>query len=445
MRDLSLESSFGIATPVTTTQEEQAFDHFIAVLLVRLGRFATGWVMIMTVLFWPTDLAAFRRLPEALPAFTALRCALLASSFGCMLAMQRTDLIPPRRELAFAAPWMLACGILAACLARLGGLETPWFHFTYLCVALTIFFPVRLPRRILYVGLVALALVVGALAARPSLPHSPFFITTLGFLMFVAIGSVAFGQLLFLLTRSNYFQQRALQGSATELSRQVAEQTRELRQLTTHLANALELERARISREVHDELGQELTAMRYELGFAQQRFERDPASIRGNLANLENILSRTARSTRAIVTDLRPRILDDLGLCAAAEWLVGRTIERTELPCSLRIDGTLPDELADEVGLAAFRVLQESLTNATRHAAATRIDVVMELTDAAIALTVRDDGRGMSTPSERSEGMGIVGMRERVRALGGELHIESASGRGTEVRCRLPLRSGSRP
>lgn len=438
-RNLITGWSLGLPLLSPSPEQEAAFERHVALILARTGRFVMGWAVVMIFLFWPTDLLLLHRLPAALPSFVVLRGVLLITSLGVLLALWRRQEVPPRAQPFFVAPWIVSCAAMGCCLGTLGGLESPWFHFTYLCVTLTIFFPVRPVPRIAYAVLVAVALLVGYGLAQPGMLRSPFFAPTAGFLLFVVLGSVAFGQLLFLLTRSNFFQAQALKRSAAELSSQVVEQTRELRQLTAHLGEVLEAERAHISRELHDELGQELTAMRYELRFARQRFEQDPVSIRGNLANLEDLLLRTARTTRAIVTDLRPRILDDMGLCAAAEWLVERTGQRTGLPCVLRVEGHEPPGLPSEVATAAFRVLQEALTNAARHAAAGRLDVNLCFSAGEVEVLVHDDGIGIAPAEGRSTGMGLIGMRERARALGGQLVVAGEPGRGTQIRCRLPL------
>ena len=444
-RNLATGWSFVLAPIAPTPERESAFDKHIAVILARNGRFATSWAMIMVLLFWPTDLLAFHRLPAAIPAFAMLRAALLAACVVVLLGLRGRTEVPIGLQPFLFAPWPIACAALAYCLMSLGGLETPWFHFAYLCVTLTIFFPVRPANRILYAVVVAGALFAGGLAARPGILRSPFLPTTLGFLIFIVIGSVAFGQLLFLLTRSNFFQAHALQHSAAVLSERVAEQTQELRQLAAYQERILEAERGRISRELHDELGQELTALRYELRFARQRFEREPASIRANLETLELLLGRTVLSARTIVTDLKPRILDDMGLGAAAEWLVESTSKRTELPCTLNISGREPEDLAYEVAIAAFRIMQESLTNAARHAAASRVAVSLCFLPGELELTVQDDGIGIAAQQGRSGGMGLLGMRERAHALGGTFALEGGPGRGTTIRCSLPLTKAAAP
>jgi signal transduction histidine kinase len=228
-----------------------------------------------------------------------------------------------------------------------------------------------------------------------------------------------------------------------QLEERVRAQIRELRLLAAHLERAREEERSRIARELHDELGQELTAMRYTLGFLKQRFERDPGSIRGNIDELESLLARTATTTRHLLSELRPRALDELGLDAGVAWLLEQTREKTGLRCELAASGSMQGLDAD-VATAAYRILQESLTNVARHAGASRVDVELTLRDEELELVVRDDGigvegaKGAAAGAGERRGMGLVGMRERADALGGELRIESRHGEGTTIRVRLP-------
>jgi signal transduction histidine kinase len=228
------------------------------------------------------------------------------------------------------------------------------------------------------------------------------------------------------------------------LEQRVRRQTQELRALAAHLESVREDERTRIARELHDELGQELTALRYALTFLRQRFERDPTSIRKNLDELDSLLGRTTTTTRQILSELRPRILDDLGLDAGVEWLLKRTEERAGLSCRL-VTSCRKLDLDVETSIAAFRILQESLTNVVRHAQATHVDVEVVVEQGELRMSVRDDGIGMpATPAAKMPlpgkgGMGLIGMRERVDTLGGELRFESGPGIGTTVRVHLPL------
>ena len=216
IRNFATGWSLGLQPFSPSQQEEVDLDRHIALILARTGRFSTGWAVIMLLLWWPTDLLVFHRLPAALPAFAALRAALLAASLLVVVGLWRRESVSPRAQLLFFTPWPLACLAMSYSLGTLGGLDTPWFHFTYLCVALTIFFPVRPLRRAAYAILVAVSLILGHLAADPGMLRSPFLPATLGFLVFIVVGSVAFGQLLFLLTRSHFFQAQALRRAMSE-------------------------------------------------------------------------------------------------------------------------------------------------------------------------------------------------------------------------------------
>src|SRR5262249_4013163 len=156
--------------------------------------------------------------------------------------------------------------------------------------------------------------------------------------------------------------------------------------------------------------------LRYCLTFLRKRFEKDPASIRGNLDELESLLGRTAGTTRQILSDLRPRILDDLGLDAGVEWLLKRTEERAGLACRL-VTSCRKLDVDVDVSIAAFRILQESLTNVVKHAQATHVDVEVSVEGGELCMSIRDDGIGLPEgrssrvpPSPGKGGMGLIGM-----------------------------------
>jgi signal transduction histidine kinase len=151
------------------------------------------------------------------------------------------------------------------------------------------------------------------------------------------------------------------------------------------------------------------------------------------------MIDHTVAAIRRISSDLRPLILDDLGLVPAAEWLVQDFTERTGIPCRL-IAGSEDLEFRDPHATAIFRILQESLTNVARHAEARRVEVALDRADGAVTLDVRDDGRGFSTGDPRRPGsFGLAGLRERAQLLGGDVRIESRPGQGTTVHVRIPL------
>jgi len=213
----------------------------------------------------------------------------------------------------------------------------------------------------------------------------------------------------------------------------------ELRQLATAAHSVREQEKARIARELHDELAQGMTAMKMDLTWLQDRLPPGQDALAEKLAKTQATLDVTVAATRRISADLRPMMLDDLGLIPAVEWLVQNFMERTGITCDLDI-GARSIELPDTYATAIFRILQESLTNAARHAQASLVEINLALASGEIRLTVRDDGRGFSTDDPRKpNSYGLLGLRERAYLLGGEAMIDSAPGRGTTIAVSIPL------
>ena len=225
---------------------------------------------------------------------------------------------------------------------------------------------------------------------------------------------------------------------AEEALRESKEELRELA-LASHLVR--EQEKSRIARELHDELAQSLTALKMDVTWLRGHVPAGDRSVSGKLDDIEALLDGTVAATRRISADLRPLMLDDLGLVPAVEWLVQKFTERHGIPCELDIGA--PDlELHDPHASAVFRILQESLTNAARHARASRVEVSIDRSDGMVAVMVRDNGLGFSPQQPRKPGsFGLMGLRERAYLLGGEVNIASEPGRGTTIEVRIPLES----
>jgi PAS domain S-box-containing protein len=218
------------------------------------------------------------------------------------------------------------------------------------------------------------------------------------------------------------------------------EQSREeIRELATVSQAAREQERSRVARELHDEIGGSLTALKMDTAWIQERLPAGESALDEKLAIMRNMLDNTVAATRRISSDLRPMMLDDLGLVPAAEWLAHDFQRRTGINCELAI--ALPDiEVSDEQATAVFRILQESLTNIAKHANATQAEVTLDVEDETLVLTVRDNGRGFDTTGPRApRSFGLVSMRERVYLLDGKVTIESSPRDGTIVEARVPL------
>jgi hypothetical protein len=213
----------------------------------------------------------------------------------------------------------------------------------------------------------------------------------------------------------------------------------ELRELGAAAHAAREQEKSRIARELHDELAQSLTAMQMDVAWCKGKIPEGQAATVGRLMKVEALLEETVAATRRIAADLRPLILDDLGLVPAVEWLTENFTERTGVPCDLALDCAELD-LTGAQATAVFRIVQESLANVGKHARASQAKVAIEHQGPNLVLSIRDDGSGFSPQDARKPASyGLLGLRERASLLGGEFSITSAPGGGTHIEVLLPM------
>jgi len=240
--------------------------------------------------------------------------------------------------------------------------------------------------------------------------------------------------------------QKRMQVMNQSLEVGVRERTEELfrsrqmiRDLAAHSEKIREAERTRIAREIHDEFGQYLTALRMDTAMLDIRYGGSNPELKQHLASMKQAIDTSIGVVRNLATSLRPGALD-MGLVSASEWLLAGFEERTGIPYHLHA----PREdlgLDDERATAAFRILQEALTNITRYAQASEVDVVIELVDHSLFLVVRDDGVGFNPAEVRGrKTFGLLGIRERALMFGGESRIDSDPGSGTILRIRIPLK-----
>jgi signal transduction histidine kinase len=237
----------------------------------------------------------------------------------------------------------------------------------------------------------------------------------------------------------------AVDGAIAIQHSRLFEQVRVGRERLEHLSQQLlqvqEAERRQIARELHDEIGQALTALKINMQ-ALQRVLSEEAMVRRVDESIA-IIDQTLRQVRDLSLQLRPSLLDDLGLGSALRWYVTRLAERTGIEGKVTIENS-ESRYGPEIETTGFRVAQEALTNVVRHAQAKHIWVGLRHTLKELELVVRDDGRGFDVAAthERAvhgQSLGILGMQERILLAGGELEITSTPGQGTEVRARLPL------
>ena len=216
---------------------------------------------------------------------------------------------------------------------------------------------------------------------------------------------------------------------------------RQLRDLSAHLQNIREEERMHIAREMHDELGQFLTGLKMDIGWLKKRIndDKESAASKEKLIEMAALVDGAVLFVRKLAAELRPSILDDLGLVAALDWHSQEFTRRFHVEVDFRCE---PGDLhvSSLVATGLFRMYQESLTNVARHAGAEKVIARLKLSNDQITLTVRDDGKGFDMKgSDKGKTLGLLGMKERALMIGGKLEIHSSPGKGTTIVIKVPL------
>ena len=227
----------------------------------------------------------------------------------------------------------------------------------------------------------------------------------------------------------------------TVILRDVTERVRAQQERSAFAAAAhtiREEEKSKVARELHDELAQSLTALKMDTNWVRDNVAVAPQQALQKLDEMMVLIDGAVASTRRIASDLRPLLLDDLGLVPAIEWLAGNFSQRHGVACRLSVAEDL--ELQEPYATAVFRMVQESLVNVAKHAGATQVDVRVELRDGEILLKVSDDGKGFDVAAPRRPGsLGLMGLHERAELLQGTVTLTSTPGAGTRVDIRMPL------
>ncbi|MCK4723063.1 MAG: sensor histidine kinase, partial [Dehalococcoidia bacterium] len=216
----------------------------------------------------------------------------------------------------------------------------------------------------------------------------------------------------------------------------------ELRRLATQLQLVREEERAAIAWELHDEVGQALAALQIDLHWLERRLSKDDTELLEKTQSMSGLIQSNVQRLRRLYMELRPGMLDDLGLAATIEWQAEEFQKRTGIKSVVSLDQDAGPRDAD-YSLAVYRVFQEALSNVTRHAEATEVNISLTKTDDRIVLEIADNGRGITKKQASAPGSsGLVGMRERLRPWGGKVTITGVPGKGTTIRVSIPVGKG---
>jgi signal transduction histidine kinase len=241
--------------------------------------------------------------------------------------------------------------------------------------------------------------------------------------------------------RTRELQQEVIERRRAEA--ELYESRQQLRELTGHLQEVREVERARIAREIHDELGQALSVARIHLTRLRDRLDEPRTDMERQVNSIIDVLEQASDTARSISENLRPGMLDLLGLGPAIKHHVQHFSEATGIRCLLHMNEQQECQIEDRVAIAAFRILQEALTNVARHAQARTVDIHVFKQDQEMVLTIVDDGQGLQAKPKGTRGSyGLLGMKERAELLGGSLRITSHPGQGVNVEARLPCGVG---
>ena len=209
--------------------------------------------------------------------------------------------------------------------------------------------------------------------------------------------------------------------------------------LSYHLQNIREEERTHIAREIHDELGQQLTALKMDIGWIKHKQKNPDIEIDTKLQKMLDFSDSLIKTIRRISTELRPAIIDDLGLMAALEWKCHDFEEKQGIPCNF-ISTVKERKFDSNFSITVFRILQETLTNVSRHAEATEVAVSLFENEKLLFMDINDNGKGFDNDSvKKGKTLGILGMKERASLMGGELTIIGEINNGTQTKLAIPL------
>jgi len=240
---------------------------------------------------------------------------------------------------------------------------------------------------------------------------------------------------------SNAIGTRKMQKDKLAAEKEMQELNKQLRSLTAHVQNVREEEQARIAREIHDELGQMLTAIKMDIASADKKMERSVPDAKNHLSDAMSLVDNIIKSVRKIASELRPGILDDLGLEAALDWQ-SQEFERHNPDIKCLFYSSVQDvQIEKNIATGLYRIYQESLTNIARHAGATKVKAELTHIDDQLILTVADNGNGFNYEEVKNKKtLGLVGMKERALIIKGELTADSVPGKGTTITITVPLK-----
>lgn len=421
----------------TPAAEATAFRSYTDATTARIASALCAVSFAATLLWWPLDFVLYARQPHILRAMVDWRLStIVVTALGFSLPFL------PAFVRRHPAAWIGSCATAAFWAAtwtcgRVAPLSPEWFGIAYVIPVASIAFVVPFLERILLASLFAAASWSGYFLGNPQhLAAERHVGTTISFMLIVVVGTVAVGHLSFHYLRLGFFAQRQLAAMKDELEDRVRAQTTDLRQFAGRLERLRERERREIAGELEAGPGEELSAVEFEAGLLEESAAR--RGIRLPLTQVRALVERMRETFGRRLGALRLRSLDDGDLASAVHRLAEEQRLTTGLEIAVSVEpADLP--VSAEAASAAYRIVQEALTNVVKHAGATRVEIVLRLEGEAFVATVHDDGRGLTERALwRPESIGVVGMQERALMIGGQLSVGRDPAGGTRVTLRAP-------
>jgi signal transduction histidine kinase len=429
------------ATPDDVKQFEAYAEQFnlqyLRAMMLLMG--------LSTLLWWPLDRVIFRKSAHSLGAFAGWRIGFMMVAFGAYVVLtynawfrQRLFLV----SLCIIIPGGVVLGFFVP-MIELGG---AWPYGGLPLPLLTALFLTSLPRRVLLTFLLATAYPVTYYLTHPKGLQYEMMLFFGGLFLFPVFLSIVAGHKIMQMMRQQRLYQDRMEKATAKLASfnkalvsRVNHQTEALQEIAQQVEQVREGERASLAQELHDHLGQVLTGMRFELDLVQMQVNEMEDADHLNLQGMDRMLTDVTETVRDVMTMLRPKIVSQSGLFAAAQWLVQTMKERKSFAIELHLPEQEPD-LNEDAAIALFRIVQESLTNTLKHAEASEVNVQIERQDKQLRLTVKDNGVGCQTHvAEHSIGLGLSGMKERAQSIGGTFSFASTPGQGTTIQVTVPL------
>lgn len=393
-------------------------------------------ITFFNVTYWFSDAWLMAAVPGAAETFALGRTKLVVLALVTVVVH---TLFPRRVYLLGLVAGAAAFYIIGDLLGRIGSPSTAWFGFLYPFALISIgqwLTPIQRAGVVLVYGV---AMLGGYFSANPAWLLDPLLGPTVGYFLYVQAMSYFIGLFVDYSKARHFMTQRDLKRARAHLEERVAERTQTLQQLVAQMDRVQDLERTRLARELHDEVGQVLTAQRLAMRLAKRRYNQRDQDIGPNLDQLEGLVEEVTVQFREVLRAQRLSVLDELGLEKALQQLAHRATTRLDLPCELRIVPS-PLMIDPELELIVYRCVQEGVTNAAKHARATRLQVEVRASEEELVATVTDDGVGIGASG--GQGFGLLGVRERVVAARGIFEVSALPGGGTRLQIRLPLTRG---